>query len=93
MNEPRTGKPLPHFQWRFTGSALRQPDPTKDFKMYGADLTGTLISIFPVTDETVFQSDMTMKEEPFMKLETNKDLLPEEGASVQLMIQVKPGGG
>lgn len=92
MNEPRTGKPLPHFQWRFTGSALRQPDPTKDFKMYGADLTGTLISIFPVTDETVFQSDMTMKEEPFMKLETNKDLLPEEGASVQLMIQVKPGG-
>ncbi len=90
MQEPRTGKPLPHFRWRFTGSVLRQPDPTKDFKMYGADLTGTLVSIFPVTDETVFQSDLTMKEEPFMKLETNKNLLPEEGTAVQILIQVLP---
>ena len=92
MSEPRTGKPLPHFQWRFTGSVMRQPDPTKDFKVYGADLTGTLISIFPVTDETVFQSDLTMKEEPYMKLETNQNLLPPEGTAVQMMIQVKAEG-
>ena len=30
--------------------------PTKPDKVYGADVSGTLISIFPVTDETVFQT-------------------------------------
>ncbi len=45
----RTNKPLPPLKWRFTGSIMRQPDPTKDEKVYGADMTGTLISIFPVT--------------------------------------------
>jgi hypothetical protein len=30
-----------------------------------------------------------MKEEPLLKLETNKNLLPEEGTPLQLVIQVK----
>jgi hypothetical protein len=86
----RTNKPLPPLKWRFTGSIMRQPDPTKDEKVYGADMTGTLISIFPVTAETVFQTNLTMKEEKFVKLETDKKLLPPEGTKVKLVIVV-PG--
>jgi hypothetical protein len=71
-----TNKPMPKVEWRFTGSVMRQPDPNKPQTVYGADLTGTLISIFPVTDQTVFQTDMTMKEEKYVKLETDKKLLP-----------------
>ncbi len=84
----RTNKPLPPLRWRFTGSIMRQPDPTKDEKVYGADMTGTLISIFPVTAETVFQTNLTMKEEKFVKLETDKKLLPPEGTAVKLVIVV-----
>jgi hypothetical protein len=84
----KTGKTLPPLKWRFTGSVVRQPDPAKEEKAYGADLTGTLISIFPVTDDTVLQSALTMKEEPLIKLDTNKKTLPPEGAPVALVLQV-----
>ena len=30
---------LPPFKWRFTGSAMKQPDPAKPQMVYGADLT------------------------------------------------------
>ena len=86
--DPKTNKPMPKVKWRFTGSALKQPNPDKDEKVYGADLTGTLISIFPVTNETVFQTSLTMKEEKYVKLETNKKLLPKEGTAVKLIIEV-----
>ncbi len=86
--DPKTNKPMPKVQWRFTGSALKQPNPDKDEKVYGADLTGTLISIFPVTNETVFQTNLTMKEEKYVKLETNKKLLPKEGTAVKLILEV-----
>jgi hypothetical protein len=86
--DPKTNKTLPKMQWRFTGSSLTQPDPNKEEKVYGADLTGTLIAIFPVTDETVFQTNFTMKEEKYVKLETNKKLLPKEGTPVKLILQV-----
>jgi outer membrane protein assembly factor BamB len=89
MVEPRTGKPIPKLKWIFTGSVMRQPDPDKPRQVYAADLTGTLISIVPVTDETVFQTNLTMKEEPLLKLEDNKDILPPEGTPVELVIQVK----
>ena len=68
---------------------MRQPDPDKPAKVYGADLTGTLITIFPVTDETVFQTNLTMKEESLLKLETNKNVLPAEGTPVKLRIELK----
>ena len=87
MSEPRTGKPLPHFRWQFTGSVMRQPDPNKDYKVTGRTDRHAHLDL-SVTDETVFQADLTMKEEPFMKLETNKNLLPEEGTPVQMLIQV-----
>jgi hypothetical protein len=91
--DPKTNKPMPKVQWRFTGSVLSKPDPNKDEKVYGADLTGTLITIFPVTDQTVFQTNLTIKEEKYVKLETNKKLLPKEGTPVRLVLEVPPESG
>jgi hypothetical protein len=90
--DPKTNKAMPKVQWRFTGSVLKQPNPDKDEKVYGADLTGTLISIFPVTNETVFQTNLTMKEEKYVKLETNAKLLPKEGTAVKLVLEVLARG-
>jgi hypothetical protein len=90
--DPKTNRPIPKVEWRFTGSVMSKPDPNKDEKVYGADLTGTLISIFPVTDQTVFQTNLTMKEEKYVKLETNKKLLPREGTPVKLILEVPAGG-
>ncbi len=84
----KTNKNLPKLKWRFTGSVMTQPDPNKPEKVYGADLSGTLIAIFPVTDQTVFQTNLTMKEEKFVKLETDKKVLPKEGTPVKLVIEV-----
>ena len=89
--DPKSGKPMPKVEWRFTGSVMSRPDPSKDDKVYGADLTGTLISIFPVTDQTVLQTNLTLKEEKFVKLETDKRLLPKEGTPVKLILEVPPG--
>ena len=69
---------------------MKQIDPTKDEKVYAADQTGTLIAIFPVTNQTVFQTNLTMKEERFVKLETDKKILPKEGTPVKLILEV-PG--
>jgi hypothetical protein len=89
MVDRKTGKALPKLKWHFTGSALVQPDPDKPEKVPGADHTGTLIAIFPVTDETIVQSGLTMKEEKLIKLETNTKLLPAEGKDVTLVIAAK----
>jgi len=85
----KTGKPLPAFTWHFTGSVVKQLDPEKDQKDYAADFTGTLIALFPVTDETVIQTSLTMKEEPLFKLEVAKDKLPKEGTPLKLIIEAK----
>lgn len=85
----KTGKPAPALKWHFTGSVMREPDPEKDDKVYGADLTGTLIAIFPVTDDTVLQSGLSTEEEKSLKLETNTRLLPKEGTAVKLILQAK----
>jgi hypothetical protein len=87
--DPKTNKPMPKVEWRFTGSFMSKPAADKDEKVYGADITGTLISIFPVTNETVFQTNLTMKEEKYLKLETNKTVLPKEGTPVKLVIVAK----
>ncbi len=84
----KTGKQMPALKWIFTGSITKRPDPNKPETIYAADGTGTLITIFPVTDETVFQTNLTMKDEPLIKLETNTKVLPEVGVDVQLVIQV-----
>lgn len=84
----KTGKEMPKLKWLFTGSIMKQVDPTKDEKTYAADVTGTLISIFPVTDETVLQTNLTMKDEPLLKLDTNVKALPAEGTAALLVLQV-----
>lgn len=84
----KTAKTMPPLKWVFTGSITKQPDPNKPETVYAADTAGTLIAIFPVTDETVFQTNLTMKDEPLIKLETNTKVLPEIGSDVQLVIQI-----
>jgi hypothetical protein len=84
-----SGKPIPELKWHFTGSVLKQPDPEKEEKVYAADLSGTLITLLPVTDETVIQSHLTLKDETAFKLETDKKLLPKEGSPAKLIIEVK----
>lgn len=84
----KTAKTMPPLKWIFTGSVSKQPDPNKPETVYAADTAGTLIAIFPVTDETVFQTNLTMKDEPLIKLDTNTKVLPEVGIDVQLVIQV-----
>ena len=83
----KTGKQPKKIEWRFTGSAVKQADPTKPEKTYGADISGTLGVIFPVSDDTVLQTHLTMKEEKYLKLETNTKLLPKEGTPVKLVIE------
>ena len=84
----KTGKALGKQKWHFTGSAMVQPDPNKDDKVFGADTTGTLICIFPVTDLTVFQAHLKFNDQHVVDLETDKNLLPKEGSPVKLVIEV-----
>lgn len=84
MIDKKTGKPLPPVKWMFTGSV------PKDGK-YGADVSGTLIALYPVTDEVVMQSGLTMREEGMIKIETAKHLLPGENQPVTLIIRPAAG--
>jgi hypothetical protein len=88
LEDRKTGKPMPKVKWLFTGSATQKPNPDKP-EVYGADETGTLIAIFPVTADTVFQSSLSLADEKYVKLETNKKL-PAIGSAVNLVIVV-PG--
>ncbi|HJZ94073.1 MAG TPA: YdjY domain-containing protein [Gemmataceae bacterium] len=86
--DPKTKQPFPRdVKFRFTGSIRSKPDPTKSDEVYGADLSGTLIAIYPVTDETVCQTTLTMKEEKYLKLETDTAVLPKVGTPVKLIIE------
>jgi hypothetical protein len=87
--DKRTGKTMGKLKFIFTGSAMQQADPAKPDLVYGADQSGTLIGIFPVTDLTVIQTNLTMKDEPLLKMETNKRVLPPEGTKVKLIIAAK----
>jgi hypothetical protein len=87
--DKKTNKPMPVLKWHFTGSDMKKPNPEKNEVVFGADLTGTLIALFPVTNDTVVQTNLTMKDEPILKLETNKSVLPAEGTPVRLIIEVK----
>lgn len=89
MIDTKSNTPLAKQKWLFTGSALKYPDPEKDDKAYGADISGTLITIFPVTDDTVFQSTLGSKDEGKWRLETNSSVVPPIGTAVKLVIQAK----
>ena len=86
--DPKTKQPFPkEVKFRFTGSVMSKPDPTKPEETYGADLTGTLIAVYPVTDETVCQTSLTMKDAEYIKLEVDPTLLPKEGTPVKIIIE------
>jgi hypothetical protein len=87
--DPKSNKPMPKVKWRFTGSVMSKPNADKDETVYGADITGTLITIFPVTNETVIQTNLAFKDQEYMRLETDKTLLPKEGTPVKLILEVK----
>jgi hypothetical protein len=89
LNAVKAGKPIQPLKWHFTGSVMKNIDPEKDDKVYAADFTGTLIALFPVTDECVFQTHLTLKEEAEDKLEVAPNVLPKEGTPAKLIIQVK----
>ena len=65
-----------------------KPDPAKDETIYGADYSGTLIAIFPVTNETVLQGGLLFSDQNFLRLEVNTKLMPKEGTPVKLVIEV-----
>lgn len=90
MVDSKNGKPFPkNIEWRFTGSTMTQPDPSKTEKIYGADFSGTFLVIFPVTSETVLQTELTIQSEGVMKLEVNTKVMPKAGTPVKLVIEVK----
>jgi hypothetical protein len=89
LYDPKSKKSPPKMTFIFTGSVMSAPDPSKpDIKKYGADMTGSLIVLFPVSDETVLQTSWTMDEEKYLKLEVNPDVMPKEGGTVKLVIEV-----
>ncbi len=89
LYDPKTKKAPPKMTFIFTGSVMSAPDPNNPaVTKYGADLTGSLIVLFPVSDETVLQTSWTMKEEKYLKLEVNPDVVPKEGSAVKLVIEV-----
>ena len=59
------------------------------FSTLALALWGTLITVLPVTNDTVFQTDLTIKQEKTLKLEVNDKVVPKIGTPVKLVIQVK----
>ena len=73
-------------RWFFTGSAMVQADSSSAKEIYGAEFSGTLVTIFPVTDETVFQSNLGMDAESLFNLEV-AGILPPVGSKAKLLIE------
>jgi outer membrane protein assembly factor BamB len=88
----KTGLPLPgSVRWYFTGSASVKPDPAREEEIYGADAGGTLVTVYPVTNETVLQSSLGLEEEALLNLEV-ASRLPPVGTPVKLVIELPAGG-
>src|SRR5262249_52982178 len=89
MVDRKTQKPIAMLKWHFTGSVMKQPDPEKNDMVYGSDGKGPVVTLLPVTNETVIQSNLKAEDEPAYKLETNKSVLPKEGSPAKLVIEAK----
>ncbi len=89
LQDTSTGRTMPPLKWYFTGSARREIT-AGSAPVYAADLSGTLISLFPVTAETVIQSSLEMKSRAGLRLDTDKWQLPPEEAEARLIITAGP---
>src|SRR5262249_7659905 len=89
MVDRKTQQPIGTLKWHFTGSVMKRPNPESNDQEYGSDVTGTLMTVLPVTDEAVIQSNLKASDEAAYKLETNKGALPKEGSPAKLIIQAK----
>jgi hypothetical protein len=83
----KTKKPVEGLKWLFTGSVMSNPDPEKDDVVYGADLTKSIVGIYPVTNEVVIQTNLE-EEVLKAKLDPDRALLPKEGTKIKLIIEV-----
>lgn len=89
LSDPKTKKPMPKgVKFLFTGSGPRKKVGDEPEVPFGADASGTLIFLFPMDKETVFQSSLSGKDGKFLKLEVTKDALPKEGEPVKLVIEL-----
>ena len=71
--------------WIFTGST-RIESAAGGETIYGADFSGTLATLFPVTAETVFQSTLDMEAESLLSLEIAPGV-PPVGTRARLVIE------
>ena len=87
---PRTDR----VRWLFTGSTKVESESADGTELlYGADLSGTLATLYSVTAETVFQSNLTMNAETFLSLDVAK-FLPAVGTKAKLVVEpVRKEGG
>jgi hypothetical protein len=76
-------------RWFFTGSSALAGDAAgaaEESEVYGADFSGTLVTIYPVTSETVIQSSLDMEAESLLHLEVAPSL-PPAGTKARLLIE------
>ena len=85
--DKKTNRAMPKLKWHYTSCAMKKPNPDKPDEVYAADIRGTLICVFPVTDEVVIQTNLLFKDQSLLKLETNKKILPPIGTPVKLIIE------
>lgn len=83
--DPKTEKPMPKMKFLFVGSPSGPVSPDDPKVIYKADLTGTLLTVFPVT-EAVVQS--TLPVTASLPLEVKKGVLPKENDPVKLVLEV-----
>jgi len=69
---------------------MSKPAADQKEEVYGADLTGTLIAIFPVTNETVLQTSLKFDDQHFLDLQPDQKL-PKVGTPVKLILEVPAG--
>jgi len=81
-----TGRGILPLKWRFTDATPRHQTGYNANRDYAADLSGTLITLFPITAETVIQSTQSMKSRAVLNLDTRKDILPPEGTPARLIV-------
>ncbi len=83
--DPKTDKPMPKMKFLFVGSPSGPVSPDDPKVIYKADVTGTLLTVFPVT-ESVVQS--TLPVTAAVPLEVKKGVLPKENDDVKLILEV-----